>query len=94
MLIFDENSLSTPSGSSIRWDEVVAVHAEKIDAITHELTTIILDHECGESVEFQIDDAGFDSLKDELVNLLPLPNNWFDLVVNLAPRSGINLMAR
>ena len=92
MLEFDEHKLSTPFGTSIQWDEVVAVHAHKIDAITHPVTMITLDHLCGEFVEFNTTEAGFDLLREKLATFLPLPENWFELVDNLELRTGITLM--
>ena len=92
MLEFDGQKLSTPFGTSIEWDDVVAVHAHKIDAITHSVTMITLDHQCGEFVEFNTTEDGFDSLKEQLATFLPLPENWFELVDNLELRNGITLM--
>ena len=92
MLTIDEQQLTTPFGTSIRWDEVVAVHAHRIDAITHSVTMITLDHVCGEFVEFDTDEDGFDTVRENMAKYLPLPVDWFNLVEKLAIGEGITLM--
>ena len=90
----DESELITTRGTSIRWDEVVAVHANKIDAMTHSVTMLTLDHECGEFIEIPTGEDGFEALRDHLGEYLPLPADWYQQIESLDTGESVTLMER
>lgn len=85
----DHRNLITDWGGVLSWDEIVALHASKVDAIDHTVTILEFDCSNGEFVEVNVDEPGFDELRRKLADYLPLPINWYDQID--AARKGESL---
>ena len=94
MLTIDDNNLTTHDGLTIPWREIVAVHAERIDAKSHSITMITFDHVSGEFVEISTDEDGFDTIRLGLSDCLPIPKDWMQTVDDLPLCGTITLMQR
>ena len=87
--MLNESGLSTNTGISITWDEIIAVWSYKIYAKTKILTYLLFDNECGEYVEFTNDDPEFKHIIDNLDNFLALPSGWKNKIETADLKDGI-----
>ena len=74
--MIDATGISTSSGISVTWGEIVAVSAHKIDAKTKVVTYLVFDHECGECLEIMDGEPEFQSVIESLDHFLDLPDGW------------------
>lgn len=65
-IYIDSEKLVLNSGVSLRWDEIVAMHASKYDAIERESILIELDYTHGDFVEINIEEDEFSQLRHGL----------------------------
>ena len=93
-LSIDDEKLTTAWGGSIRWDEVTALHASKYDAIEREVVILTFDYPYGEFIEVNVDDEGFEILRERLSDFLPVPNDWYEQIESLAVTEGLTFFAQ
>ncbi len=92
-LSIDSEKLTASWGGSIRWDEVAALHASKYDAIEREVVILTFDYPYGGFIEINVDDEGFDVLRERLTDYLPLPSDWYEQIESLPVTEGLTFFA-
>lgn len=87
--MIDATGISTCTGTIVRWSEIVAVSAHKVDAKTRFLTYLVFGHECGEFLEFMNEDPDFQAIIDSLDRFLNLSQGWRSKLEAATPQDDI-----
>lgn len=90
----DDRNLITDWGANLSWNDIIALHISKVDAIQCAVT--ILDFECvnGEFIEINVDEPGFNDLRRKLADYLPLPIDWCEQMESMRPGETLTLFDR
>ena len=92
--VWCQHSPTPATRIGIRWSEILAVSAYKLDCVTEIDTVVTLDFEFGEYLELSSSFPGFEPVLSVIATKIPLQSDWRGRMAALSPEDPPVLLWR